>query len=63
MESKTKVRPFRKIIPIVALKNDFLTTKLAISLRNQIEIIDLDHILYLKSDRLGLNSEINPRLS
>ncbi|GLR15918.1 LytR/AlgR family response regulator transcription factor [Portibacter lacus] len=50
METKTQVRSFRKIIPIVALKKDFLTTKLAISLRNQIEIINLDHILYLKSD-------------
>ncbi|WP_235295476.1 LytR/AlgR family response regulator transcription factor [Portibacter lacus] len=50
METKKQVRPLRKILPIIPLKKELLNKKMAISLRKQIEIIDLDHILYLKSD-------------
>ena len=51
MEIKTKIRTLRKIIPIVPLKKEFLSSKMAVSLKNSVEIIDIDRILYLKSDR------------
>lgn len=50
MTTKTKVLPIRKVIPFTKVPNELLSKSMAITTKSEIRVIDLDDILYLKSD-------------
>ncbi len=47
---KTQILPLRRVLTSTTLKKELFSKTIAIATKNEIRVVDLDNILYLKSD-------------
>ena len=50
MSIKNKIYPLNRIIPLTKISQEPFLSRIAIASKGEIRVIELDHILYLKSD-------------
>lgn len=50
MSIKNKIYPLNRIIPLTKISQEPFLSRIAIANKGEIRVIELDHILYLKSD-------------